>query len=170
LSGIKRFGRASLVATLAVVLMASFVGLSGRPAAASAADCQTSFLVFTDPNNVGTISTHGDIVRIRKSGIIGQYTSGRFEDFAISGLQEITLNQATGKATIVGSFVATSPDQQSSFTLRYTGRADLVANTASGRFHALNGTGDLKGLRAAGTIAADYLGNFTFSGADIGLC
>jgi hypothetical protein len=171
LSGIQRFGQRSLVAMLAVVLMGSFAGVGGRQAtAASASDCQTSFFVYTDPDNIGNISTNGDIVRIHKSGIIGWYTSGRFEDFTISGLQELTLNQATGKATIKGSFVATSPDQESSFTLTYTGRADLIANTANGRFHALKGTGDLKGLRASGTIAADYLGNFRFSGVDVGLC
>lgn len=168
---LKRFGRLSLMAMLGMVLLGSIAGLGARQAMATdGSGCQTSFLVYTDPHNVGAISTHGNIVRVHNSGIVGQYTSGRFTGFTISGLQEIILNQATGQATIRGSFVATSPDHHSSFTLVYAGRADLVANTASGRFRALDGTGDLKGYRASGTIAADYLGNFTFSGVDIGLC
>jgi hypothetical protein len=41
---------------------------------------------------------------------------------------------------------------------------------ATGSFAVAHGTGSLARYRASGTIAADYLGNFTFSGVDIGLC
>jgi hypothetical protein len=156
---------------LAVVLTTTFVGTGVRGVVAgNNSDCQTSFLVFTDPNNFGDVITRGNIVRARNSGILGEYTSGRFDGYTISGLQDLTLKQATGKATIKGSFVATSPDGHSSITLRYSGKADLVEAFAVGTFQALKGTGDLRGLRASGTIEADYLGNFTFSGVDIGLC
>jgi hypothetical protein len=49
------------------------------------------------------------------------------------------------------------------------GEADLVQAIATGAFQAVNGTGDLKQFPASGTIEADYLGNVTFSGVDIGL-
>jgi hypothetical protein len=158
-------------ALLAVVVMTSFAGAgSHRAAAAINPDCQTSFLVFTDPNNIGQITTRGNTTKAKNSGVLGEYTSGRFDGFTISGEQDLSLNQATGKATIKGSFVATSPDGQSSFTLRYRGEANLVQAIATGNFQVIGGTGDLKRFRTSGKIDADYLGNFTFSGVDIGLC
>ena len=169
---IKWFGRRSFVALLAMTMMASFAASGGDRAVAAVNDpsCQTSFLVFTDPENFGDVTTKGDIVKAKNSGILGQYTSGRFTGFTISGLQELTLNQATGKASIKGSFVASSPDGESSITLRYQGKADLIAAVATGRFRATDGTGELDGFRATGQIEADYLGNFAFTGVDIGLC
>jgi hypothetical protein len=175
-AALRRRGRFALprlapAALVALALLASVVA-GGRFGAApvAAADCQTSFLVFSDPNNVGQVTTRGDILTARNSGILGTYSGGRFDGFTISGLQTIRLNQATGKATINGSFVATSPDGQSSFTFRYQGKADLVAAKATGSFAVVHGTGSLARFRASGTIAANYMGNFTFSGIDIGLC
>jgi hypothetical protein len=166
-----RFGRLALILA-AVAVMTSFAVAGGHRLAAASNDpsCRTSFLLYTDPHNFGEVTTKGSIVTVKNSGILGQYTSGRFAGFTISGLQALTFNQATGKAAIQGSFVATSPDQQSSFVLRYQGKADLVAAVATGRFRATDGTGSLKDFRATGQIEADYLGNFTFSGVDIGLC
>lgn len=168
--GIRRLGRSAIVALLAVVLTTSFAGVGSQRAAAGEPICQTSFLVFTDPNNLGQIKTKDNITKAKNSGVLGEYTSGRFDGYTISGLQNLTVNQATGQATIKGSFVATSPDGHSSITLRYRGEADLVQAIATGTFQAVNGKGDLKRYRASGTIEADYLGNFTFSGVDIGLC
>jgi hypothetical protein len=169
---IRWFGRRSLLAAVALAIMASFVGSGGHRTVTAANDpsCQTSFFVFTDPNNFGDVTTKGNLVIARNSGVLGEYTSGRFDGYTISGLQDLRLNQATGKASIAGSFVATSPDGESSITLRYRGKADLIAAVATGTFRATNGTGELEGFRANGRIEADYLGNFTFSGVDIGLC
>jgi hypothetical protein len=126
--------------------------------------------VGSDPNTFGQVTTRDDILTAKNNGILGHYSGGRFDGFTISGLQAIRLDQATGKAMINGSVVATSPNTQSSFTFRYQGKADLIALKATGSFAVVHGTGSLARYRASGTIAADFLGNFTFSGVDIGLC
>jgi hypothetical protein len=162
--------RPALIIALAAILLAPS-GL-GRFAARAASDpnCQTAFFVFTDPNSQGAISQRGPIVRAKGSGILGSYTSGRFAGYSISGLQDITVNQVTGQATITGSFLATNPDGTSSFTFRYAGKADLNTGEATGSFVAYNGTGTLEGFRASGKIQAELVGPAAFEGVDLGLC
>ncbi|GIW04879.1 MAG: hypothetical protein KatS3mg059_1499 [Thermomicrobiales bacterium] len=168
--GWRRIIRPVLIITLAAMLLAPS-GL-GRFAARAASDpnCQTAFFVFTDPNNQGTISQRGPIVRAKGSGILGSYTSGRFAGYNISGLQDITVNQVTGQATITGSFVAASQGDASSFTFRYAGKADLNTGEATGSFVAYNGTGTLDGFHASGKIQAELVGPAAFAGVDLGLC
>ncbi len=162
--------RPLLLIVLAAVLL-SPSGLSGFSArAAIDPSCQTAFFVFTDPSNQGAISQRGPIVRAKDSGILGSYTSGRFADYSINGLQDITVNQVTGRATPTGSFIATSPDGAPTFTFRYAGKADLTTGEATGSFAAYDGTGALDGFHASGKIQAVMVGPAAFEGVDIGHC
>lgn len=170
---VERRPRAALlrVTAMAVVLMTLLSVMTGSAAAVPAMNgCQTSFEIATDLANPGEMKQHGDILTFKNSGVVGRYTDGRFADYVFTGDQAIRLDQSTGQATVHGSFTAVSPDGASSFVVKYKGVADLVGNTATGTFHALQGTGAAEGLNVRGEIVAEYLGNLAFRGVDIGLC
>jgi hypothetical protein len=159
-----------LLAVLLLLTLVAALSAGTTQAAASDDGCQTSFLVFTDPNNRGDISQRGQVTIARDSGVLGQYTSGRLDGYAINGLQDLIVNTVTNEAQIHGSFTATSPDGASSLMVRYSGHADLNTGIATGTFAASGGTGDFDGYRASGKIEATLVGPATFEGVDIGLC
>lgn len=164
----RRLFTAALLASLAMPLLG---GIGWSPAAAVPADCQTPFLVYTDPNNPGVTSQNGDISVIRDSVLLGEYGgNGRFAGYAIHGTMDNIVNTITGMARVQGEFIATSPDGGSSITVSYTGQVDFGAAVAHGNFVAGNGTGDDAGYRAAGTIEGMVVGPATLDGVDIGLC
>jgi hypothetical protein len=162
---------AALLALFALLASLAGGGSGAGAVAPVAATCQTPFVVFTDPDNPGVISTRGSITTVRDSGILGTYGGdGRFSGYQISGTQLLIVNSSTNHARVRGSFTATSPDGESSFVLRYSGEVDLTTGVATGTFAVGNGTGAADGLRAAGRIEAQLIGPLTFSGADVGLC
>lgn len=132
--------------------------------------CQSQFFVFTDPDDPGESATRGNVTVVRKSGVLGQYESGRLAGYSIDGEQDLLVNNGTNMAQIHGGLTATSPDGTSSISLRYNGRADLDAGSATGTFVAGDGTGEFSGYRATGTIEATLVGPAAFRGVDIGLC
>jgi hypothetical protein len=157
----------------ALVVAAALMGWSGAnlgPVSAQA-DCQTPFLVFTDPANPGATSQSGDIAVTRDSGLLGDYRgAGRFAGYAVNGAQDAIVNTATGMARVQGEFVATSPDGGSSITVSYTGQVDFGAGMATGNFVVVGGTGADDGYRASGTLEGTVVAPATLEGADIGLC
>jgi hypothetical protein len=167
-SAVALLTRLSLVAAL--VLGFGLAALGTNTPSASAQTCQTSFIVFTDPNNTGEAMVHGKVTVVRDSGVLGSYLDGRLANYAINGLQDLRINTVTNQARINGSFTATSPDGASSISVRYAGRADLTTGKATGTFVVFDGTGTFAGYRAHGTIDAQLVGPATFQGVDIGLC
>lgn len=140
-------------------------------APASAAGCETPFVVYTDPANPGIAAESGDVRYIQDSGLLGEYGGdGRFAGYAIRGVMDNIVNDATGMARVQGEFTATSPDGGSSITVWYTGQVDFGAAMARGTFVAGNGTGADAGYRASGTIEGTVVGPATLDGVDIGLC
>jgi hypothetical protein len=158
------------LALAAAVVLALVVTTLGSTPAAAAATCQTGFIVFTDPANPGLRSDQGQTTIVRESGVLGSYLDGRLAGYAISGLQDLIINNVTQRAQIIGELTATSPDGSSSITLRYVGHADLVTGEATGTFVVVDGTGEFAGFRASGKISAQLVGPATFQGVDIGLC
>jgi hypothetical protein len=163
--------RRALIGGLAIVVALTVGGEPAVERAAAQADCQTPFLVFTDPANPGTTSQSGDIAVTRDSGLLGDYGGdGRYAGYAIDGSQDAIVNSATGMARVQGEFVATSPGGGSSITVSYTGQVDFGAGMARGNFVVVNGSGDDAGYRASGTIEGTVVAPATLDGADIGLC
>ncbi len=163
--------RRALIGGLAIVVaLAAEAGLDVERAAAQA-NCQTPFLVFTDPANPGTTSQSGDIAVARDSGLLGAYRGdGRFAGYTIDGAQDAIVNTATGMARVQGEFVATSPAGGSSITVSYTGQVEFGAGMAQGNFVVVDGTGNDAGYRASGTIEGTVVAPATLDGPDIGLC
>jgi hypothetical protein len=163
--------RRALIGGLAIVVALTVGGEPDVERAAAQANCQTPFLVFTDPANAGTTSQSGDIAVTRDSGLLGDYRGdGRFAGYTIDGVQDAIVNTATGMARVQGQFVATSPDGGSSITVSYTGQVDFGAGMAQGNFIVVNGTGRDAGYRASGAIEGTVVAPATLDGADIGLC
>ena len=163
--------RCALIGGLAIVVALVVGGEPDVERAAAQANCQTPFLVYTDPANPGTTSQSGDIAVTRESGLLGDYRGdGRFAGYTIDGTQEAIVNTATGRARVQGQFVATSPDGASSITVSFTGQVDFGAGMATGKFVVVGGTGDDTGYRAAGTIEGTVVAPATLEGVDIGLC
>lgn len=164
--------RALVAAALVVAAAVSAVGdLMHETASAALADCQTPFVVYTDPSNPGTTSHNGDVSVIRESVLLGSYGgNGRFSGYEIRGTMDNIVNTAAGMARVQGDFVATSPDGGSSITVWYTGKVDFGAAMAHGNFVVGNGTGNDDGYRAAGTIEGMVVGPASLDGVDIGLC
>lgn len=134
-------------------------------------NCQTPFLVYTDPTNPGTRSQSGDVAVTRDSVLLGDFRGdGRFAGYSIEGVQDAIVNTMTGMARVQGEFTATSPDGGSSITVWYTGQVDFEAGMATGNFVVLSGTGNNAGYRAAGTIEGTIVGPATLEGVDVGLC
>ena len=152
----------------AVVAPVSVVLASGS---AAAQGCQTPFLVFTDPDNPGTVSATGPLQMIRGSGLLGDYRGdGRFAGYLIAGSQDAVVNGDTGMANVRGSFIATSPDGGSAIEVLYTGQVDFNAGMAEGVFTASGVSGNDVGYNAFGTIEGTVVGPATLEGADVGLC
>jgi hypothetical protein len=140
-------------------------------AAAAPEDCQTPFVVYTDPANPGETTQNGDVTVIRDSVLLGEYGgNGRFAGYAIRGTMDNIVNTTADMARVQGEFVASSPDGDSSITVWYTGQVDFGAAMATGNFTAGNGTGNDAGYRASGTIVGDVVGPATLEGVDVGLC
>ena len=165
--------RRALIGGVAIVV-ALALAVGDKPTvarAAAQANCQTPFLVFTDPANPGTTSQSGDIAVTRDSGLLGDYRGdGRFAGYAIEGSQDAIVNTASGMARVQGEFIATSPDGGSSITVSYTGQVDFGAGVARGNFVAAGGTGAEASYRASGTIEGTVVAPATLDGVDIGLC
>jgi hypothetical protein len=158
-------------ALLVAVLLPIPGGMSVISVTAAQGNCQTPFLVYTDPANPGLQSQSGDIAVTRDSGLLGEYGGdGRFAGYDINGSQDAIVNTASGMARVQGEFIATSPDGDSSIMVSYTGQVDFVAGMATGNFVAGSGTGADASYRAAGTIEGTVVGPATLDGADVGLC
>jgi hypothetical protein len=155
---------------LAAVVVALAVTILGATRAAAATTYQSGFIVFTDPANPGDRMDRGQTTIVRDSGVLGSYQDGRLAGYAISGQQDLVINNVTQKAEIPGNLTAISPDGGSSLTLRYAGHADLATGQATGTFVVVGGTGDFADFHASGRISAQLVGPATFQGVDIGLC
>jgi hypothetical protein len=163
--------RVVLVALLAVALGLPVWGGWADGSAAAQGGCQTPFLVFTNPDDPGTVVQNGPFRMISDSGLLGDYRGGgRFAGYSISGTQDAVVNDATGTANVVGFFTATSPDGASSIDVTFTGQVDFTAGVARGFFTASGETGNDVGYTAHGTIEGTVVGPATLEGADIGLC
>ncbi len=163
--------RRVLIGGLAIVVALAVGGEPDVERAAAQANCQTPFLVFTDPANPGTTSQSGDVAVTRDSGLLGDYRGdGRFAGYTIAGAQDAIVNTASGMARVQGQFVATSPGGGSSITVSYTGQVDFGAGMARGNFVVVGGTGDDASYRASGTIEGTVIAPATLDGVDIGLC
>src|SRR5262249_39324869 len=126
-----RLGLAAWV-TLLTFAVAAQVSAAGPPAT-----CTAGLTIFT--TSTGTVATTGVVTHFRDSGVGGQYTSGFLAGYAVSGSQDIQLNNRTQQSELHGSFVASGPG--GSLTVRYTGHADLTTGAATGTFVAEDGTG-----------------------------
>lgn len=160
-----------LTVALLVSLVVPMLGGGWAAVSAAPADCQTPFLVYTDPNNPGEMSQSGDVSVTRDSVLLGEYGgNGRFAGYAIRGTLDNIVNTTTGMARVQGEFIATSPDGGSSIAVSLTGQVDFGAAVAHGNFVAGEGTGNDAGYRASGTIEGMVVGPATLDGVDIGLC
>ena len=156
---------------MGVGLLGMLFGASPHLTTGAEEQCQTPFVVYTDPTNPGIAEANGEVTVIRDSGLLGEYGgSGRFAGYGIQGTMDNILNTATGMARVQGEFVATSPDGASSITVWYTGQVDFGAGMAAGSFTAGNGTGADLGYRAHGTLEGVVTPPATLTGADVGLC
>ncbi|MFN8593288.1 MAG: hypothetical protein U0031_17675 [Thermomicrobiales bacterium] len=162
-------GRVAVAVVLAALTLPGVAATSGSHV--SAAGCQTPFLVYTDPDNPGTVQETGAFQRVTGSGLLGRYDGdGRFAGYSINGLQDAEVNTATGMANVRGIFTATSPDGGSSIEVHYTGQVDFGAGMAKGVFTASGERGNDAGYNASGAIEGTVVGPATLDGADVGLC
>ena len=163
-------GRTAIAALLAFST-AGPLAIVADGGAVAAQGCQTPFLVFTDPDNPGTVSETGPFRMIGGSGLLGDYGGdGRFAGYTIAGAQDAVVNSDTGMANVRGSFTATSPDGGSAIEVIYTGQVDFNAGMAEGVFTASGVSGNDAGYSAFGTIEGAVVGPATLDGVDIGLC
>jgi hypothetical protein len=141
---------------------------AGQVAAAPPATCTATLTIFT--TTPGEVTTTGQVVHARDSGVGGQYTAGFLAGYAISGAQDIMANQQTNQSELRGSFVATGPG--GTLTIRYTGHADLTTGAATGQFETHGGTGEFAGFHWSGSIAAQLVSLTppTFIATDNGAC
>jgi hypothetical protein len=164
------FRRRFVAAVLALTVVLPVWSVSA-PFATAQRDCQTPFLVYTDPANPGITNQTGDVAKIDDSGLLGDYRGdGRFAGYTINGSMGAIVNTKSGIGRVQGEFTATSPGGGSSIRVWYTGTVDFGAGMATGNFVAGDGTGSDAGYRAAGTIEGTVVAPMTLEGVDIGLC
>jgi hypothetical protein len=156
-----------LISLLALALGIAVAGTGGVAAAPPATCTATLTIATTSP---GAVTTTGQVVHVRDSGVGGAYTAGFLAGSTIVGSQDIMVNQQTNQSELHGSYVATGPG--GTLAIRYTGHADLTTGAATGHFETQGGTGQFAGFHWAGEIAAQLvsLAPPTFVATDSGTC
>jgi hypothetical protein len=141
---------------------------AGPATAAPPAACTATLTIFT--TTLGDVTTTGQVVHARDSGVGGAYTAGFLAGYTISGSQDIMVNQRTNQSELHGSYAATGPG--GTLEIRYTGHADLNTGAATGHFETQGGTGQFAGFHWAGEIAAQLVSPTppTFVATDSGPC
>lgn len=156
-----RFALASLAAAAAAAT-------AGTATAAALPTCTAGLTILT--SSTGDVTTAGNITIFRSSGVSGTYTSGFLAGYSLTGSQDIVRNDAEHHAVLAGQFVATGPG--GTFTVRYTGTADLTTGAADGHFAVVAGTGAFTAFRWIGDITAQLVSLTppTFLATDTGIC
>lgn len=162
----RRLFRSGLAAWLGLATTALVVG--GTAAAAPPTECTADLTIFS--TSQGTVRASGQVTHFEDSGVAGSYTSGFVAGYTFTGSQDISVNNQTQQSQLRGSFTATGPE--GTFTVRYTGHADLTTGAATGHFEAVGGTGKFAGFHWAGPIAAQLVSQTppTFQATDSGRC
>ncbi len=141
-----------------------------RPAHAAAALAVCSAGLTISTTSLGTVTTFGPVIHFSNSGVGGQYSSGAVSGYTFSGAQDITLNTATKRAELHGSYTATG--SAGTFTVSYVGFANLTTGVATGFFATTGGTGGFASFQWAGSIHAQLtsLNPPSFVALDSGPC
>jgi hypothetical protein len=141
---------------------------AGGATAAGPATCTAGLTIFT--TSTGDVTTAGNVTIFRSSGVGGAYTSGFLAGYTLTGAQDIVRNDAGQHAVLSGQFVASGP--RGTFTVRFTGRADLKTGAADGHFAVVSGTGGFAAFHWVGDITAQLVSLTppTFVATDSGIC
>jgi len=145
-----------LVRLVLVVWVALFAFASvARPtvAAAAAPTCTAGFTIAS--TTPGTVTTKGQYIFTRDSGVGGRFTSGFLDGYTFKGTQGFVIDTTTNKAQLLGSFTATGPG--GTLTLPYTVNADLTTGAGSGYFFSTTGTGQFANFQWRGSITAQII-------------